>query len=371
MLDATRHTSRSTPALHRQNMIVLFITIALIPLSVAKTTTIKFQVKEEQDALAFVGDASQTDPPARLIKGNFKIRFGIQDPTQTIFNIDRNTGILRTNQVLDRENLPSSARGDVFQIQIVFNDDSVGISGVLPTEVRVTDINDNNPKFPTDFEELRISESAPLNSRFQLVPATDADIGNNSVQSYRIITGNEDGMFGLRLLKPSANVMYLYLVNVRRLDRETKDSYRLVIAAVDGGTPLPRSATKVLNITILDSNDHSPEFSKFNYVGRVRENMPNGTFVVRVVATDKDIGTNGIIRYSLDPLPEYHGLFRIDERTGEVWTNAVLDYERDSGSRYVLSVSAKDLGPDSIPSKASITVQVRFLLRFNGNKLVL
>ena len=214
----------------------------------AKTTTIKFEVQEEQDRLAFVGDASQTDPPARLIKSKFKIRFAIQDPTQTIFNIDQNTGILKTNRVLDRENLPASARGDVFQIQIVYSDDTVGITGVLPTEVRVTDINDNGPKFPTGLEELRISESAPLNSRFQLVPATDADIGNNSIQSYRIITGNEDGMFGLKLLRPSANVMYLYLVNVKRLDRETKDFYRLVIAAVDGGTPLPRSATKVLNI---------------------------------------------------------------------------------------------------------------------------
>ena len=96
--------------------------------------------------------------------------------------------------------------------------------------------------------------------------------------------------------------------------------------------------------------------------------MPNGTFVVRVEATDKDIGTNGIIRYSLDPLPRYHGLFRIDERTGEVWTNAVLDYEEEQGSKYVLSVSAKDLGPDSIPSKASITVEVRvFLNDFRSN----
>jgi hypothetical protein len=340
-------------------MIALYIITALLPLSLAQQNAIYFQVKEEQDAKALVGDVSQTDSPDRLTKGGFKIRYAIQDLTQTIFTIDQNTGILRTNQVLDRENLPPSARGDVFQIQIVVNEDSVGLTMVLPTEVKVVDINDNNPNFAKDFEALRISESAPVNSRFQLATATDADIGNNSIQSYRIITGNEDGMFDLLLLKPSANVMYLYLVNVKRLDREAKDFYRIVIAAVDGGTPLPRSASKLLNITILDSNDHSPKFSTFNYAGKVRENYPNGTFVVRVKANDKDIGTNGEIKFSLDPLPEYQGLFRIDEHTGEVWTNTPLDYERKS--KYVLSVSAKDLGPDSIPSKASITVQVRFL----------
>ncbi|KAK3699879.1 hypothetical protein QZH41_005314 [Actinostola sp. cb2023] len=338
-------------------MLALFVIFAgVCSLGIAQHNTIYFRVEEEQSPKAFVGDVSQTDFPNRLKKGGFKIRYAIQDPTQMIFTIDADTGILRTNQVLDRENLPSSARGDVFQIQILVSDKSGSLTVISPTEIRILDINDNDPKFPKDFEALRISESAPINSRFQLTSATDADIGNNSIQGFRIISGNEDEMFRLLLLKPSPNVMYLYLVNVKRLDRETRAFYHLVIAAVDGGTPLPRSGRMELNITILDSNDHSPQFSTFNFVGKVRENSPNGTYVVRVMATDKDIGTNGEIRYSLDPLPEYQGLFRIHAKSGKVWTNAPLDYEYKS--KYVLSVSAQDLGPDSIPSKASITVEV-------------
>lgn len=315
-----------------------------------------FQVQEEQNPGAFVGDVSQTDFPNRLKKGGFTIHYAIQDPTQKIFKIDAKTGILRTNQVLDREKLPASARGDVFQIQIVVSDKSGRLTVVSPTEVKILDINDNDPKFPKDFEALSIKESAPINSRFTLTAASDADIGNNSIQSYRIISGNEDGMFRLLNLKLSPTVNRLFLVNAKRLDRETKAFYHLVVTAVDGGSPLPRSGRMELNITITDTNDHSPQFTKFNYVGRVQENSPNGTFVVRVKATDKDIGINAEIRYSLDPQQESQGLFRIHPVTGIVLTNAPLDFEYRS--KYVLSVSAQDLGPDSIPSKASITVEV-------------
>lgn len=338
-------------------LLQLVVLVAIFSLNTAKQNTIFFQVKEEQDPGEFVGDVSKTDFPVGLKRGGFTMRYSIQDSTQMVFKIDSTTGILRTNQILDRENLPSSARGDVFQIQIVISDSSGSLTVVSPTEIKILDINDNNPKFPKDFEALSIKESAPVNSRFQLTAASDADIGNNSIQSYRILSGNEDGMFSLLPLKLGPSVVHLYLVNVKPLDREVKDFYHLRIAAIDGGTPLPRAGKMALNITILDSNDHSPQFSTFNYIAKVRENAPNGTFVIRVTATDKDIGTNGEIKYSLDPLPNYDGLFKIDPQTGKVWTNAPLDYEKQS--KYVLSVSAQDLGPDSIPAKASISVEVR------------
>lgn len=354
----TYRKSDTVDCFSQPTMLLLFgILSAVFSLSIGQRNPIFFQVEEEQNPDAIVGDVSKTDYPNKLKLGGFALQYTIQDTTQKIFKIDSNSGILRTNQILDRENLPASARGDVFQIQIVVTDKSGSLTVVSPTEVKILDINDNDPKFPNVFEALSIKESAPVKSRFQLTAASDADIGNNSIQSYRILSGNEDGMFSLLPHKISLSVIRLYLVNVRKLDRETKAFYHLQIAAIDGGTPLPRSGRMELNITILDSNDHSPQFSTYNYVAKVRENAPNGTYVVRVVATDKDIGINGEIKYTLDPLPEYHGLFRIHPRTGEVWTNAPLDYEKQS--KYDLSVIAQDLGPDSNPQRTSITVEVR------------
>ncbi|EDO45664.1 predicted protein, partial [Nematostella vectensis] len=331
----------------------LILLVSVIPLALA-ANSLRFQVKEEQDPGALVGDVSQTDIPKRLRLSFGKIRYQIQGPADGIFEINAATGVLRTKILLNREKLPPSAQGDIFQIQIKVTTDTGGVSATIPTEVRVLDINDHSPKFPQDFEELQISESAPERSKFPLQRALDADIGNNSIQEYRIVRGNEDGLFSLSLKRFSPDMIYVYLVNTKRLDRETRDFYQLVIVAVDGGFPLPRSGRKEVNITILDSNDHSPEFSKDFYTASVPENAPNGTYLLRVTAIDQDIGKNGEIMFYLDESPE-RGLFRMDEYTGEIWTNAVLDYEVKS--EYRLTVVAQDQGPDSIPVRAQVTIK--------------
>jgi len=53
----------------------------------------------------------------------------------------------------------------------------------------------------------------------------------------------------------------------------------------------------VLEISVIDSNDHSPEFNQSSYVFNFPENE-NGT-VGEVYAVDGDQGDNGNITYSI------------------------------------------------------------------------
>jgi len=45
------------------------------------------------------------------------------------------------------------------------------------------------------------------------------------------------------------------------MDRETKDMYRILLEVSDNGQP-KQSATRILQIAILDVDDHEPRFAR-------------------------------------------------------------------------------------------------------------
>ncbi|NWI44152.1 PCD17 protein, partial [Picathartes gymnocephalus] len=60
-----------------------------------------------------------------------------------------------------------------------------------------------------------------------------------------------------------------------------------------------------------------PVFSKRVYVARVPENLPAGSVVLQVVATDADVGSNGWVFYSFGNVPDgVRRLFTVDSDTG-------------------------------------------------------
>ena len=70
-------------------------------------------------------------------------------------------------------------------------------------------------------------------------------------------------------------------------DRELKQTYQLVITGVDGGSSASNSERRegicLVDIQILDINDHSPLFdSSTGYRLSVAENAPIGTSVLQV-----------------------------------------------------------------------------------------
>ncbi|PFX20810.1 protocadherin alpha-13-like [Stylophora pistillata] len=333
-------------------LVILFPLLAFC----AATDGMKFQVFEEQDPGTFVGDMSANHLVRTLSDNeNLKgaLRFQFQGSLQTSFKINETTGIIRTAAKLDRENLSLENNDDTFQIQVKVSKGVVTVP--LPIEIKVLDINDHSPIFADKIENFSVSESAPLDAEFPVTVAEDTDIGNYSVQSYEIVERNDSGTFDLILSRPTSEITKLKLVLSKRLDREINESFFLEIEARDGGSPR-KVGRKGLRITVLDSNDHIPKFSKDLYVGEVRENSPAGTFVLNVTASDKDIGTNGEISYSLNSRPQYKDLFSLDARTGELRTKAILDYERFKD--YQLEVTARDRGPDSIPTTSYVNVKV-------------
>lgn len=98
-------------------------------------------------------------------------------------------------------------------------------------------------------------------------------------------------------------------------------------------------------MTVSDINDNTPEFVNSPYSVTIAESLSGGSSVVHISATDKDLGTNAEIVYTLVTVTPTVGLtqFELDSDSGLLRTKPVsLDYE--TVKSYTFEVSASDKG---------------------------
>lgn len=80
---------------------------------------------------------------------------------------------------------------------------------------------------------------------------------------------------------------------------------------------------------VLDANDNAPVFDDPSYEVRVQENVPRGTRILKVHASDADMGRNSEIAYSISSSTAklVRDIFDIDSETGELHLKSELDRE--------------------------------------------
>lgn len=102
------------------------------------------------------------------------------------------------------------------------------------------------------------------------------------------------------------------------MDRESQSRYRLTITAYDHGSPVALQGSCNITIMVDDQNDNDPVFDTGHYSAAIAEDIPLDSSLLTVRASDADLGRNKKIVYSL--ANESQGLFRIDNRTGVIFT---------------------------------------------------
>ena len=309
----------------------------------------QFRVREGAAAgtrIGFIGSAaagSAAPPPAPP----YLVVPVADSPIDTDLDIDQNTGEVRTKVELDRE-----AR-DRYTLSAI---PLTGAGENIKVVIEVEDVNDNAPTFPSSVVELGLPENTPRDTRRQLPPAIDRDLGTFTTQRYTIVRGNTNNVFRLSTQRDRAGVLALHLQVNGFLDREADAAYQLVIEATDGGRPA-LSGRITVNVTILDLNDNPPTFSQQRYTASVPENATVGTGVVTVAASDPDLGNNGQVTYSINRRQSDTGeLFTIDEFSGLLSVNKRLDFE--SKDSHELVVVATDRGEVAQETTAFITVRI-------------
>ena len=84
----------------------------------------------------------------------------------------------------------------------------------------------------------------------------------------------------------------------------------------------------------------------------MEENIPSGTVIFQVRATDADYGNNSVITYTLLP-SEYAGKFSIDASSGNVTVIGNLD--RENTSAITLRINATD-GTFAVTSELLVAI---------------
>ncbi|XP_039934087.1 protocadherin beta-15-like [Hirundo rustica] len=320
---------------------------AFLSLPHAGAEPIRYSVAEEAESGSLVGklaeDAGLT--PAQLSARRARL---VSDDGRQHFRLDRASGRLVVAGRLDREELCGQAASCMLPFELLLAEPLQ----FFRVEVALEDINDHSPLFPEERVSFDIVERSDPGSRFPLEVARDLDIGSNTVQAYSISPENEyfSVSYGTRL----TGKKYLELVLEKPLDREEQAEMSFSVIAEDGGSP-SRSGTTQIKIIILDVNDNAPVFSEEVYIGQVLENMPEGSVVLTVLATDQDAGVNGDISYQLSQaVGQGDSAFVIDPKTGEIKLTKPLDYE--AAATHELSVRARDGGGLSAICKVLVEV---------------
>ncbi|XP_027766650.1 protocadherin beta-5-like, partial [Empidonax traillii] len=264
------------------------------------------------------------------------------------FRFDRASGRLVVADRLDREQLCGQADTCTLPFELLLADPLQ----FFRVEVTLEDINDHAPVFPEERVTFEIPETSDPGSQFPLEVALDFDVGSNSVQAYSIVPENE--YFSVSYQSGIRGKEYVELVLEKPLDREEQAEMDFSLIAVDGGSP-PRSGTTQIHITVLDANDNAPVFTQKEYDVKVLENVPEGSVVLSVLATDRDSGLNGDISYQLSKgVGKSDSAFEIDSITGEIKLTKPLDFE--AAQTHELSVRATDGGGLSAICKVLVEV---------------
>ncbi|XP_053399963.1 cadherin-related tumor suppressor-like [Mercenaria mercenaria] len=251
-------------------------------------------------------------------------------------------GTIVTTGPLDREVTPQ------YTLRVTATD---GIqSSSCMVRINLRDVNDNAPKFTKSFYSFDIFEDTLIDTTVGSIRAYDPDAASNGQVAYSLTSGWGNDTFSLDAEKGTFTLL-------RLLDFEENQLYTVQVNAYDFGNPAKTSSVLVY-FNVKDTNDNTPVFEQGIYDVAISENVTVETSVVQVQAPDVDTGLNGEVSYDIID-GDIEGQFRIDSKTGIIYTTALLD--RETTPSYSLVVMATDMA-ETVSERRTATAEVLLTL---------
>ena len=201
--------------------------------------------------------------------------------------------------------------------------------------VKVTDRNDNAPKFYNNLFQESVLENVNIGYSILRVQAFDSDDGVNAAIQYKITDAQPDMPI---VINPTSG----FITTSSKLDREKSHTYAFKVEAADGGTP-PLTATTSVVVSVRDINDNPPIFNPRVYNQVVSEEDPPGTPVVTLTAKDADENEHARVSYSITS-GNINNAFNLISQMGQGIISIARPLNYKEQSRYILTVKASDTG---------------------------
>ena len=339
--------------------------------SLASETTVKVNVTDVNDnQCVFVGGPFTASIPERSPAGvvlsevlavdfdlgpNAVVRYRITSTgvASNIFGINKTSGVLSTARMVPSltpmgSSPDFSVGGDAVYVLSIegFDQGTPSLTCNTTLTIHIIDVRERGIVVNSTFQEVVVVENSPIGTPVAEFVPTEAREFQRPL-SYTITLGNGLGHFAVN------STSGVVLVN-GPLDRETKDSYSLFLDISDSSSP-PLSLAVTLFVTIGDANDHVPTFSSPFYVGGIDENEAAGQSIVKLTATDGDIGPNAYLSYQI-VLGDGDDLFYVENVTAIIRNRMPLD--RENSSSHTIKVRVSDHGVPSLSSTTIVQVNV-------------
>ncbi|XP_068955945.1 desmocollin-1 isoform X2 [Petaurus breviceps papuanus] len=259
------------------------------------------------------------------------------------FAIHPETGVITTIFPPDREACPT------YTLHVEARDmagQSFGLSSTTVLTINIRDENDNAPTFQKTSYVTEVEENK-INVEILRMDIEDKDLPNtpHSRAKYIILKGNENEQFQITT-DPNTNAGILCVV--KPLDYEAARQVILQVGVVNEaefskGTSSRGIATCTTSVIVNVKNcDEGPECQPPATVISSKDGMVAGKKIRGYVARDPETQSSEGLRYQ--KLKDEDNWFQIDERTGNLVTNKVLDRESAfvKNDQYNITVLAID-----------------------------
>ena len=242
-------------------------------------------------------------------------------------------------ELLLKKNISEEVSMFKITVAVKNNDNDKEGTNEAVVNIKIRDINNNNPLFSQSSYSFDIEETASAGDEVGRISASDSDDGSQIVYSlsdtentFRI---NQNGFI---ILNSTVNAF-------------ERNEYRFVGYASDNDN-IERISSVPVTVIIADVNE-SPMFSPATYNVTVSELLDINSYIISVSVQDNDLGDNGNFTLSIES-GNTNDTFKLYEN--RLLLNKSLNYE--SIDLYQLIVTASDNGIPPLSSSANITIYV-------------
>ncbi|XP_030621392.1 cadherin-related family member 2 [Chanos chanos] len=237
-------------------------------------------------------------------------------------------------------------------VQVIATDaQDPGKQSTATVTIQINDINDNSPVFKNDTYSLAVEEHCADGTVLGVITATDKDTMDANSITYRLVPDSILPYFGVDPKHGTISVN-----NGNLLNWEGTNSYSPTLQAIDTAGNI---GSTILEITVLDINDHAPEINRNPYEVLVGEGS-DLKLQIQAIDGDKPGSANSKLQYRIDS-SEYSNMFTIDINTGLLENRVPLDRESINPSLnglIKLNVTVSDMGTPPLSSQTQVFITV-------------